>query len=83
MLITPREAPTKDLEERVVVGPEESGEALLDLDRQALLVIRPVDGPADALVEGRERLPVKRSTSAGRRRRLCGNSLAWRRVLPV
>ena len=49
MLITPRETPTKNLEERVVVGPEEGGEALLDLHRQALLVVRAVDGPADAL----------------------------------
>ena len=56
MLITPREAPTKDLEERVVVGPEEGGEALLDLDRQPLVVVRPMDGPADALVERRKRL---------------------------
>ena len=56
MLITPREAPTKDLEERVVVGPEEGGEALFHLDRQPLVVVDPMDGPADALVEGRERL---------------------------
>ena len=49
VLITPREPSTKDLEERVVVGPEEGGEALLDLHRQALLVVRAVDGPADAL----------------------------------
>lgn len=54
MLITPRETPTKDLEERVVVGPEERREALLDLSRQPLVVVRAVNGPADALVERRE-----------------------------
>ena len=50
----PREPSTKDLEERVVVGPKKTREALLDLDRQPLVVVRPVDGPADALVERRE-----------------------------
>ena len=50
----PREPPPQNLEERVVVGPEERGEALLDLTRQPLVVIHPMYRPPNALVERRE-----------------------------
>ena len=51
LLFTPREPSTENLEERVVVGPEEGRQALLDLNRQPLVVVHPMDGPADALVK--------------------------------